>query len=79
MRLHIHIFVKLLGAVQCLKPDGAALVAAKTHYFGVGGGVQVFKEQLPRLGKFEVHSLCVFDDGRSNHREIFCLELPQAG
>ena len=63
--------------VQCLKADGAALVAAKTHYFGVGGGVQVFKEQLPRLGQLAAFTVQVYDDGRSNHRELFCLQLPK--
>lgn len=63
--------------MQGLKPDGLALVAAKTHYFGVGGGVQVYRDYLAKQGTFSVQTIKVFDDGRSNHREVFCMQLLQ--
>ena len=31
---------------RCLKPDGKVLIAAKSHYFGVGGGTGSFKSYL---------------------------------
>ncbi|XP_020812302.1 LOW QUALITY PROTEIN: histidine protein methyltransferase 1 homolog [Drosophila serrata] len=33
-----------------LKPDGIVLVAAKSHYFGVGGGMEQFTDKI-KLGK----------------------------
>ena len=61
--------------VQCLKPGGTAYVAAKTYYFGVGGGSLAFKhqveEQVPVVMGVQV--VAAVDDGLSNKREI--LEL----
>jgi hypothetical protein len=40
-----------LDALQCLKPQGGvALVAAKTLYFGVGGGTQAFAKVVEEDG-----------------------------
>ena len=49
------------------------LVAAKTHYFGVGGGALPFKEHVQRSGRWAAERVQLFDDARSNHREIFSL------
>lgn len=62
---------------QCLKPGGRAYVAAKTYYFGVGGGSLAFKhqveEQVPLL--MSVRTVAAVDDGLSNKREILELIL----
>lgn len=33
---------------ELLRPDGVIYVAAKTHYFGVGGSIQEFQLQLEK-------------------------------
>ncbi|KNE61969.1 hypothetical protein AMAG_07233 [Allomyces macrogynus ATCC 38327] len=38
-----------------LAPSGRALVAAKTFYFGVGGGVRAFESRVAARGKMNVH------------------------
>ncbi|XP_033762291.1 histidine protein methyltransferase 1 homolog [Pecten maximus] len=45
---------KSLHAVfqQCLSKDGVIYLAAKTHYFGVGGGVHLFEEFVKKEGCF---------------------------
>jgi hypothetical protein len=35
-------------------PHGIVLVAAKTYYFGVGGGIKAFKSAVKRDGIFEI-------------------------
>lgn len=47
---------KLLRAIKLLAHPGrgVALVAAKTHYFGVGGSVESFEEMVAEDGHFEV-------------------------
>ena len=65
---------RLLAAIAAaLRPSGCALVAAKSYYFGVGGGAAQFAAAAER------HSLSVrvvarFSDGASNVREIMRLE-----
>ncbi|KAF5306993.1 hypothetical protein FQR65_LT07216 [Abscondita terminalis] len=39
---------------ECLQSDGVVYVAAKTHYFGVGGGIRQFEEYLKHEGLFNV-------------------------
>jgi protein-histidine N-methyltransferase len=36
--------------LRALKSDGAAFVAAKRIYFGVGGGVPEFVQEIRKLG-----------------------------
>lgn len=63
----------LLAAVEhVLAPGGVAVFAAKSYYFGVGGGVLAFADAARRRG-FAVHSLREFRDGVSNVREVFAL------
>ena len=57
----------------CLKPDGRVLVAAKNHYFGVGGGLAAFKKRLEQGGVFVAETVWTSDDGSGNMREV--LEL----
>ena len=48
--------LKLLQALKQLASPrtGIVMVAAKTHYFGVGGSVQMFEDLVARDGHFEV-------------------------
>jgi hypothetical protein len=50
-----------------------AFVAAKTYYFGVGGGTAAFRALVEKDGAMAVTPVAVIDDGASNKREI--LEL----
>ena len=60
--------------MQCLKPrTGRALIAAKTYYFGVGGGTASFRRLLAEDGTFEATTAAVHADGASNKREILSL------
>lgn len=56
-----------------LKRDGVALVAAKSHYFGVGGGVQQFSERVERAG-LGLQRLWRTKEGLK--REILSVKLP---
>ncbi|GFH23134.1 uncharacterized protein HaLaN_20698, partial [Haematococcus lacustris] len=54
--------------VECIKqvlqpPHGVVLVAAKTYYFGVGGGTKTFRQAVKHDGIFEVAQvLCTSQD-----------------
>lgn len=61
-----------LSSSQCLKPSGKALVAAKTYYFGVGGGTQAFKAAV-QTGGLAVSRDLLIDDPKSVQREIIEL------
>lgn len=62
--------------VQCLKkPSGVCYVSAKSFYFGVGGGIAAFLQEVNRDGSFEYEQVLVIDDGKSNRREIFALRF----
>ncbi|KAJ7340442.1 Histidine protein methyltransferase 1 [Desmophyllum pertusum] len=54
------------------KPDGLAYVAAKTHYFGVGGGTRSFEKLVMMDGVFNVSVCKVYSDGVQ--REILCMK-----
>lgn len=65
---------QLLAAFDsCLKPEGFILVAAKSYYFGVGGGVASFKRAVEKNGQFQSVVIARVDDGRSNIREVMLL------
>ena len=56
---------------HCMKPpNGEALIAAKSYYFGVGGGTSLFTAAVEKDGTFEVDTVASFSDGASNVREI---------
>ena len=58
----------------CLRPgSGAALVAAKSYYFGVGGGTAAFTQLVREDGRFSCEQVAVIDDGASNKREILLV------
>ena len=60
--------------LQCLRPGmGQAWIAAKSYYFGVGGGTAAFKTLLATDGTFNSRLAAVIDDGASNKREILVL------
>lgn len=54
------------------KPDGLAYVAAKTYYFGVGGGTRSFEKLVLMDGVFDVSVCKVCSTGVQ--REILCLK-----
>ncbi|XP_016987686.1 histidine protein methyltransferase 1 homolog [Drosophila rhopaloa] len=45
-----------------LKPDGIALVAAKSHYFGVGGGLEQFSEKIKLGNLFHIQNVWQSDE-----------------
>ena len=47
---------------HCLSDDGFVLLAAKVHYFGVGGGLRLFEKALEKAG-FQYKTLQKFDEG----------------
>ena len=68
---------QLAYSLQAIKPPtGVAYIAAKTYYFGVGGGTTSFKKMLKRDGMLEVHTVATFDEGDGNKREILKLKFP---
>ena len=54
------------------KPNGVAYVAAKTHYFGVGGGTRSFEEMVMKDGEFKISVSKVYNEGVQ--REILCMQ-----
>lgn len=68
--------VKLYNVIKrhLKKPDGIAYVAAKTHYFGVGGGTRSFEKLVKMDGVFDVSVCKVCTDGVQ--REILCMKYP---
>ena len=64
--------------VQSIKPpSGCAYIAAKTYYFGVGGGTSSFKQLLKQEGMLEARVVAMLDDGKGNKREILKLTFPE--
>lgn len=66
--------------VRLLAPGGVALIAGKQYYFGVGGGMREFEEEVKRAGtrdglRVETKKVWERRDGVSNVREI--LEIRQ--
>ncbi|CAL8471510.1 g11052 [Coccomyxa elongata] len=68
---------QLLSCIkQCLRPTtGQAWVAAKSYYFGVGGGTASFIRLVEKDGTFNVKTIDVINDGASNKREILTLKF----
>ncbi|GAB4818881.1 hypothetical protein N2152v2_005927 [Parachlorella kessleri] len=60
--------------VRCLRrPSGVAYIAAKSFYFGVGGGTAGFVRLVEGEGLMQAQVAQVIDDGLSNKREILQL------
>lgn len=70
---------------RLLRPEmGQAWVASKRYYFGVGGGVDAFREAASALTtmandgmsyKLDVQAVRVFDNGQGNIRELLRVRL----
>ena len=58
-----------------LKPDGVALIAAKTYYFGVGGGTDMFTALVKKDGRCKIEVAEKYADGSTNVREMLKLTL----
>lgn len=61
------------------KESGVALVAAKSYYFGVGGGARSFRARLENEGDFAVECVQTLSDGASNVREILKVTWAEQG
>merc|ERR1712029_748347 len=48
---------------NCLTANGVVWLAAKVHYFEVGGGIRQFEASLEKAGKFEFRTVAKIDDG----------------
>ena len=47
----------------CLKPDGKIYLAAKIHYFGVGGGVRLFEQALDQTKAWKYATVKTYEEG----------------
>lgn len=55
---------KLLSLFDCcLETEGKIVLAAKVHYFGVGGGLRQFEEFLQKDGRWKVETVLKVDAG----------------
>lgn len=64
---------KLLNCIHDkLKVDGVALIAAKTYYFGVGGGLRQFEQLIDKDKRFTYKTVWVSTEGVN--REIIELK-----
>ena len=54
-----------------VKPSGVVFVAAKSYYFGVGGGTDQFSELVKRDGAFDISEVTTCSDGVK--REILVM------
>ena len=57
---------------DCLAPEGVVYLAAKIHYFGVGGGLRSFEKALDKSGLW-THEI-VFENNDSVHRQIIKIK-----
>lgn len=64
-----HKLARCISRILAKSNGSVAWVAAKSYYFGVGGGTMAFTEACGPLG-LSVHPAIVIDDGKSNVREI---------
>ncbi|XP_014665437.1 PREDICTED: histidine protein methyltransferase 1 homolog [Priapulus caudatus] len=69
---HLYSLIKAV-----LKPAGAAYVAAKVHYFGVGGGTRQFVHLVEEDGAFNVTTCFATESGL--RREILMMRWKTAG
>ena len=69
---------------KCLKEGGSVLVAAKVHYFGVGGGLRQFEEVAEKLS-WTSQSVAKIESGvmreiiRLTRTKKKCLKRPSGG
>jgi hypothetical protein len=48
---------------RCLSPNGKIYLAAKIHYFGVGGGLRIFEQELDKTMAWKYSTVRTFEDG----------------
>jgi len=48
---------------SCLKPEGRIFLAAKIHYFGVGGGIRLFEDALNKTKKWKFSTVRTYEVG----------------
>ena len=56
-----------------LRDGGLAVIGGKRYYFGTGGGTESFAVALSKTGVLECTVARVFDDGKSNIREMLLV------
>lgn len=61
---------------KLLAPDGLVYLATKSHYFGVGGGLHLFKTFVEQRGDFSVDHLWDGEEGLQRH--VVALRLKTA-
>ncbi|KAG6793277.1 hypothetical protein POTOM_002475 [Populus tomentosa] len=62
--------------LQCLShPGGVVYMAAKKHYFGVGGGTRQFLSMVEKDGAMAASLVAEVADGSSNVREVWKLSI----
>jgi len=67
---------RLLQALESLIQPGSmakAYVAAKSYYFGVGGGAQQFRQIVEDRAVLQCEQAAIIEDGSSNKREVLVL------
>ncbi|GAX74477.1 hypothetical protein CEUSTIGMA_g1926.t1 [Chlamydomonas eustigma] len=70
--------------LECIKqvlqpPHAVVYLAAKSYYFGVGGGLKTFRKVVKEDGIFEVKTLSKIQDAASgNVREVLELRFPES-
>ncbi|PON55672.1 S-adenosyl-L-methionine-dependent methyltransferase [Parasponia andersonii] len=63
---------------KCLSyPHGLVYMAAKKHYFGVGGGTRQFLSMVEKDGLMDFSMVAEVADGSSNVREVWKLSFKQ--
>ena len=59
--------------VRCLKENGVIIVAAKKFYFGVGGGINQFKDFVAKDKRLKIYGEHVISNGLGNIRGILLI------
>ncbi|XP_038044698.1 histidine protein methyltransferase 1 homolog [Patiria miniata] len=59
-----------------LRPNGVIYIAAKTHYFGVGGGTRIFEDLVRQRKEFNIEVCKTFTEGVK--REILKMAFLEA-
>lgn len=76
---HVEILKRAVRRKTTLLESGVAFVAAKSYYFGVGGGARSFRARLESDGDFAVECVQTLSDGASNVREILKVTWAEQG
>ncbi|PON95483.1 Lysine methyltransferase [Trema orientale] len=75
----VTVFQRLYELIKkCLSyPHGLVYMAAKKHYFGVGGGTRQFLSMVEKDGLMDFSMVAEVADGSSNVREVWKLSFKQ--